>query len=158
MGVRAPDPAAALARLKGTIRELVSLLATASPQRLARSTSPGEWPPATVVAHLADAELVHSVRLRMVVTGDRPYLAPFDQDAWVQRLAELEPDAKESLARFRTLREANLRLLDSLAADEWSLTGLHAERGEQSVAQLATGMADHDRAHIDQIRAGLAED
>ncbi|HEX2851444.1 MAG TPA: DinB family protein [Acidimicrobiales bacterium] len=156
--MRAPDPAAALARLKGTVRELVSLLATAKPDLLSHRPGPDEWSPATVVAHLADAELVYSVRLRMVVTGDRPYLSAYDEDAWVRRFAELEPDAKESLARFRTLREANVRLLESLDETEWKLSGLHAERGEQSIAQIAQVMADHDRDHINQIRAGLAED
>jgi len=156
--VRAPDPAASLTRLKGTIRELVSLLATARPDRLSRPPAPGGWSPATVVAHLADAEMVYSVRLRMVLTADRPYLAAFDEEAWVRRFGELEPDAKESLARFRTLREANLRLLDSLDEGEWKLSGLHAERGEQTVAQIAALLADHDRTHVDQIRAGLADD
>lgn len=156
--MRAPEPAASVARLKGTIRELVSLLATARPDRLSRPPGPDEWSPATVVAHLADAELVYSVRLRMVLTADRPYLAAFDEEAWVRRFGELEADAKEALARFRALREANLRLLDSLDEPEWRLSGLHAERGEQTVAQIAALLADHDRAHVDQIRAGLADD
>jgi hypothetical protein len=152
------EPAVALERLKSTPRELVALLATARPELLQRQPAEDEWSPATVVAHLADAELVYSVRIRMTLTTDRPYLAAFDEDAWVRRFAELETDPKESLARWRALRDANLRVFESLEPGEWKLTGLHAERGEVSVAHLADLLVAHDRAHLAQIREGLAED
>ena len=154
----APDPAASLERLKQTRRELVALLGTASAERLRQAPAQDEWAPATIVSHLADAELVYSVRLRMTLTSDRPYLAAYDEAAWVRRFAELEPDAREALARWRTLRDANVRLLESLEDDEWKLSGLHAERGELSVAHIADAMAKHDREHTAQIRAGLADD
>ena len=76
----------------------------------------------------------------------------------MRRFAELEIDAKESLARWRALRDANLRVLGSLDETEWKLTGLHAERGEQSVAQIADLLVSHDRAHLAQIREALAEE
>jgi hypothetical protein len=152
-----PEPAVSLDRLKSTARELVALLGTASPERLRREPEPGEWSPATVVAHLADAELVYSVRIRMTLTADRPYLAAYDEGAWVRRFAELETDARESLARWRALREANLRVLESLEPEEWRLSGLHAERGELSITQIADLMARHDREHASQIRTGLSD-
>ena len=152
------DPQTSLARLKGTARALVALLGTATPEQLHREPGDGEWSPATVVAHLADAELVYSVRIRMILTGDRPYIAAYDERAWVERFAELEVDVKETLGRWRSLRDANVRLLASLDDDEWKLSGLHAERGELTVAQIASLMASHDGDHVDQIRAGLATD
>lgn len=152
------DPQNALARLRHTPRELVALLATARTGELHRARPDGAWSPAVVVSHLADAELVYSVRLRMVLTGDRPYIAAFDEEAWVERFAELESDVKETLARWRSLRDANLRLLASLEEPEWHLSGLHAEHGEQTVAQIADRLARHDADHVDQIRAGLATD
>lgn len=150
------EPQTALARLKGTARELVALLGTASATQVARVPAEGEWSPATVVSHLADAELVWGYRVRMVITGDRPYLAGFDEQTWVTRFSEVETDVKESLARWRSLRDANVRVLATLDDDEWKLTGLHAERGEISVAQIASLMAAHDATHVDQIRNGLA--
>jgi hypothetical protein len=152
------EPSVALERLKTTPRELVALLGTAKTESLRRSPGPEEWSPATVLTHLADAELVYSVRIRMALTADRPYLAAFDENAWVRRFAELDTDPKEALVRWRALRDANLRVLDSLEPGEWKLTGLHAERGELSVAHIADLLVQHDRAHLAQIRAGLAED
>ena len=154
----APDPTASVARLKGTARDLVALLATATPEALHHSPGEDEWSPATVVAHLADAELVYGVRIRTILTDDRPYIVAYDERAWVQRFAELEPDVKETLARWRAVRAANVRLLESLEEDEWRMSGMHAEMGEQSVAQIVERMAKHDADHLAQIRSGLATD
>ena len=151
------DPKASLDRLRATARDLVALMSGATDARLTKEPAPDEWSPATVVAHLADAELVYSVRLRMIVTGDRPYIPAYDEEAWVNRFAELETDTKAVLARWRSLRDANVRLLESLEDGDWKLTGLHAQRGEQSVAQIAAAIADHDRDHLAQIRQGLAD-
>ena len=83
-------------------------------------------------------------------------LAAFDENAWAERFGALDADPRDALARWRTLREANVRLLESLADDEWSRTGMHQERGILSVAAVAQLLADHDRTHLDQIRAALA--
>jgi hypothetical protein len=146
----------ALDRLKATARDLVSLVSGADNARLRQAPAPGEWSAATVVAHLADAELIYAVRLRMVVAEERPLLAAFDENAWAQRFGALDADPRDALARWRTLREANVRLLESLAEDEWSRVGMHQERGVLSVAAIAQLLAEHDRAHLDQIRAALA--
>jgi hypothetical protein len=156
------EPSVSLERLKSTPRELVALVGTAKAEAMHRAPDGAgdtdEWSPATVLSHLADAELVYSVRIRMALTADRPYLAAYDEQAWVQRFSELDTDPKETLIRWRSLRDANLRLLDSLEDAEWKLSGLHAERGEVSVAHIADLMVNHDRAHLNQIRVGLAED
>ncbi len=152
----APDPAPAMERLRATARDLLSLTTGVGRDDLRRSPAAAEWSAATVVEHLADAELVYGVRIRMVLTGDRPYLVPYDERAWVARFGELEDDPKQTLARWRMLRDVNVRLLESLDDAEWRLTGRHGERGEISVADIAELMATHDRTHLDQIRKALA--
>ncbi|MBW3556270.1 MAG: DinB family protein [Actinobacteria bacterium] len=152
------DPPAALERLGNTARDLVALLGTARGGRLRRAPEGGGWSPAEVVSHLADAELVYSVRMRLAVTSDRPFLPAYDEAAWVRRFTELDSDPKESLSRWRALRQSNLRLLESLAPEEWRLTGVDSDMRELSVARMAELLVDHDRQHLAQIRAGLAED
>ena len=150
------DPSGTVARLRSTALELVSLVGGADPGRLRVAPAPGEWSAATVVAHLADAELVYGVRLRMILTADRPWLVSFPEKAWAGRFGPLEPDAKESLQRWRTLRDANLRVFASVGEGEWAREGVHDERGTLTVAALAGLLADHDRAHLGQIRQALA--
>lgn len=164
MTVPTPDPAVALERLRATARELVSLTSGVSGDRLYRVPSQGSgagdgqesWSPAMVLAHLADAEMVYGVRLRAVLADARPFLVAYDQEEWVRRFAHLDDDPKATLGRWRVLRDANLRVFESLADEEWWRTGVHAERGEMSLASIAVVLAGHDREHLDQIRAALA--
>jgi hypothetical protein len=150
------DSVAHLERLRTTGRDLVALVSGADVAALHREPEPGEWSAATVVGHLADAELVHGVRLRMIVAESRPVLTPYDEDAWADRFADLEEDVKEVLARWRVLRDANLRLLDGLVEDEWDRSGVHQQRGVVTVAGIVKTLAEHDRSHLDQIRRALA--
>jgi uncharacterized damage-inducible protein DinB len=148
--------AATLDRLRGTARELVSLTTNVDRARMHRQPGPREWSAAQVVGHLADAEMVYAVRFRLMIVEDRPHLTAFDEDAWVQRFALLDDDLKETIARWRALRDSTLRVLDSLEDADWRRSGVHAERGELNVRQMAALLADHDRGHLDQIRHALA--
>jgi hypothetical protein len=65
-------------------------------------------------------------------------------------------DVRTSLCLYRVLREANLALLNSLTAAEWERSGIHAERGEESISDIATYYAGHDLNHFAQIEAILA--
>ena len=143
-------------RLKGTARDLVSLITGADPGTLTRRPAPREWSAATTVAHMADAELVFAVRLRLVVAEERPLLSAFDENAWSERFGALDPDPRDSLQRWRAVRENTVRLLESLAPAEWERTGMHQERGVMTVAAIAKLLTDHDKGHLDQIRTALA--
>ena len=149
------DVSAHLERLRTTGRDLVSLVGSADAAALRREPAPEEWSAATVVGHLADAELVYGVRLRLMVAEDRPVLTAFDEEAWADRFGELDDDPKATLGRFRALRDSNLRLLEALVDGEWERTGVHQERGVVSVAGVVKLLAEHDRTHLDQIRRAL---
>jgi hypothetical protein len=49
------------------------------------------------------------------------------------------------------LRIANLKLLQSLTAQEWDMFGVHAERGIESLRDIAMYFAGHDVNHFRQI-------
>lgn len=151
------SPGGSVARLRSTALDLVSLVAGADPARLRRAPAAGGWSAATVVAHLADTELVYSVRVRLVLTAERPWLVAFGEEAWAERFAPLEPDVRETLHRWRALRDGNVRLFASLSDAEWAREGVHEERGSLTVAAIADLLAAHDRAHLDQIRRALAD-
>ncbi|HXT21709.1 MAG TPA: DinB family protein, partial [Thermoanaerobaculia bacterium] len=80
-------------------------------ERLRRPEKPGKWSIAEVVAHLADSELVWGYRLRRVLADDRPRITGYDQDAWAARLRYRDAALADSLALFKALRPANLRLV-----------------------------------------------
>jgi hypothetical protein len=138
--------------LRSTVADLVALTANRTPRELNHVPQRGEWSAAQVAAHLADAEMVYSVRVRMILTDDNPRLVGYDQDAWAQRLSMCDLDVAGSVARFRTLRDANLRLYESLEDDEWSRVGTHEEQGLVTIKSIVETLVGHDRGHLDQIR------
>ena len=82
-------------------------------------------------------------------------LASFDQDQWARPGDYVSWQPGDALDMFRLLRDANLRMLANLSADEWACFGVHAERGQISVRDLARHMAGHDMNHVEQIRSLL---
>ena len=154
--MRTSSRATTLDRLKATALDLVSLVGAADAARLAREPGPDEWSAAMVVAHLADSELVAAIRLRMVLSLERPRLETLDAEMWNHRFGPLEPSVRDTLGRWRAQRDTNIRVLGCLSEEEWQLVGVHPKRGPLTVAALAEGMVAHDREHLDQIRGALA--
>jgi hypothetical protein len=147
------DPVAVM---RATLDEVPRLVADVSTERLNDSPAPGEWSPGQVLSHLADSDLVFAVRVRMMVTQDRPLIVGYDQEAWTARFASLDPSPQHTIERWRVLRQSNLRLFESLTPANWERVGVHSERGEESVRLTLQLLAGHDRIHLDQFRRGLA--
>lgn len=150
------DRLTALERLRGTGRDLVSLMSGVSDEHLSRRPEAEEWAAGEVIAHLADAELVYATRLRLIVAQDRPRLVWYDEQAWVARFGPLDDDPRNTLARWRALRDANVRVLESLEEAEWQRAGIHDSDGLLTVEAIAKRMVAHDRTHLDQIRTALS--
>lgn len=119
----------------------------------------GKWSVAGVLQHLADSELVWGYRLRKVLAEDRPRLDGFDQDSWSDRLGYDAADWARALAVFSTLREANLILLDAASEDDLDRTGVHDERGDETLRHMTRLYAGHDLVHrrqVERIAAAVA--
>ncbi len=144
--------APSLDALRSTISDLVALTSNRTARELAHAPQRGEWSAAEVAAHMADAEMVYSVRVRMMLTDDNPALTGYDEQAWAARLSMCDLNVAGSVERFRILRDANLRLYESLESAEWARTGLHEERGLLTVSSIVESLIGHDRTHLDQIR------
>jgi len=133
--------------------KLAALVAGLSAAQLAHRPGPAQWSIQEVVAHLADDELVAGYRLRLILSASGTAIQAFDQDVWARTGRYDRRDVSSSLEIYRVLREANLALLHSLSADEWNMFGVHAERGVESVRDIAMYFAGHDINHFQQIEA-----
>jgi hypothetical protein len=87
----------------------------------------------------------------MVLAHDRPPLVGYDQDLWADRLRYNEADARRALADFGVVRRTNLRLLQGATSAELARVGVHAERGEESIAHMIQLYAGHDLLHLNQL-------
>jgi len=134
---------------------LAVLLGRAPASMVSRRPAPDKWSIQELAAHLADDELVGAYRVRLILSEPGTAIQAFDQDRWaaIGRYTQVEPQT--SLTLFRSLRAANLALWRSLRDDEWDRAGIHAERGRESVRDIARYYAGHDLNHFGQIEAIL---
>jgi uncharacterized damage-inducible protein DinB len=131
--------------------KLAALTKKLSKKQLALRPAPGKWSIAEILAHMADAELVISYRIRLVLSTDGAAIQAYDQNAWAETFDYNHCVPKISLETFRALREINLRLLNSVPRRLWKNYGQHSERGKESVEHIVRMVAGHDLNHILQI-------
>jgi len=141
---------------KNTYKHLKRLLKGASKAKMRKRPTPEKWSVAEVLAHLADVEIVLGWRVRSILGAPGTPIQAFDQDAWAVAGHYAERDPLKSLEQFRSVREANLALYDSLTQEQWKHYGMHAERGKEPVEHILRLMAGHDINHTKQVAEILA--
>jgi hypothetical protein len=142
---------------RATAAKLKKLTQGLTPKQLRWKPDPGSWSIAEIVAHLADAEIVASWRMRSVLGANGTAIQPFDQDTWAAVFQYSKRDPKQSLEVFRVLRENNLAMLKAIPRESWDNYGMHAERGKETIAHLARMFAGHDTNHVLQVESIAAQ-
>jgi hypothetical protein len=133
-------------------KKLALLLKGKTGKQLMRRPAPDKWSVAEIVAHLADAELAISWRIRQILSNNAVPIQAYDQAVWAKTFDYARRDPRQSLANFRTLREANVALLKSVPRKLWDNYGVHEERGNESVSHVVRMVAGHDLNHLQQIQ------
>lgn len=136
---------------RATAPKLKKAIQGLTPAQLKWRPEPAKWSIAEILAHLADAEVVASWRMRSVIGENGITIQPFDQDAWASVFEYQKRDAKLSLETFRVLRENNLAMLKEIPKETWDNYGMHLERGKESIAHLTRMFAGHDTNHVLQV-------
>lgn len=139
------------ADLFGTMSEMPKLVSRSFKEP--RSIAAGDgWTPHEVAAHLADVEVVLAWRIRQVFAKEAPVLEPFDQDVWAGALWYGERELAMSLATFAANRQSNIDLLRRAGEAGMQRLFRHPEFGDRELGVLIRHIADHDVAHLKQIR------
>jgi hypothetical protein len=134
-----------------TAKKLERLIKGVSTAKLRKRPAPGKWSVSEILAHLSEAEIAGSFRMRLILGAPGTPVAAFDQDAWVLSGHYEKRDPHKSLELFGTLREANVALLKSLTPEQWKHHGMHAERGRETIEHMVRMFAGHDLNHLKQI-------
>jgi len=139
----------------GKIRQLPALLESAvaglNDTMLNTPVGPGKWTVRQIVHHIADANLNAFVRMKLVLTEDKPILKPFKQDAWATLSDSTGAPVQSSLALLRGLHERWTALLESVPEDAWKREGIHLERGKVTLEDLLDTYSRHGESHAAQI-------
>jgi len=146
-----------LAVQAATPKKLERLIKGVPAGKLRKRPAPGKWSVSEILAHLGDAEIAGSFRMRHILGTPGTPVAAFDQDAWVTSGHYEKRDPRKSLELFRTLRQANLALFKSLTPEQWKHWGMHSERGQESIEHIVRMFAGHDLNHLKQIEAILGK-
>lgn len=110
--------------------------------------SDGGWTASQCLAHICDAEISLSLRIRMILTEENYQFSSWDEDAFAA--IKVNRDAKESVATFNALRRNNLDLLAGLSEQQLHKTGIKANGEPISLIDYVGYMSKHVRAHLDQ--------
>jgi hypothetical protein len=139
-----------------TAKKIERLIKGVSTAKLRKRPAPDKWSVSEILAHLAEAEIAGSFRMRLILGSPGTPIAAFDQDAWVLSGHYGKRDPRKSLEQFRALRQANLELLKSLTPEQWKHHGMHAERGRETIEHIVRMFAGHDLNHLRQIQEIVA--
>lgn len=145
-----------IARYKAGYADVVDALDGITPGELDWRPAPGEWSAREVVHHLADSETIAGVRLRRLLTEEKPAIAGYDEAAYARRLRYADRPLEPALQAFAAARATTAQLLDLMAEADWQRTGVHSESGPYSAARWLEIYAAHAHDHAGQIRRNRA--
>ena len=132
--------------------EVERALADFPREQLTAKPLPGKWSASEIVHHLADSEMRAAVRLRQLLTEDRPVIQAYDQELYAARLNYNERDIAPALDALRGARATTAQLLASMNEDDWARAGTHSESGRYTAEDWLTIYAAHAHNHAAQIR------
>jgi hypothetical protein len=115
----------------------------------------GRWTPNEVIGHLSDTEWVFGYRLRAILCEDEPEILGMNHELRVSGQRHNEREPMELVRMFRQLRVPNVALWKRVEPVQLQRSGLHNERGRETLDKYLTAHAGHDLSHIDQIRRYL---
>lgn len=131
-----------------TVAQLEQQLARFTPVEIEATPAPGKWSLREQMCHLADCEIVWGWRFRQTYGEDNPTLQSFEQDPWARAYAGPGLTFPIAWQTWRTLREWNLALIDTLTPQDKGRPATHPSAGPITLWTLVEIAAGHDLHHL----------
>jgi hypothetical protein len=140
---------ASLAGMKDYLRRTFQSLSAEE----ARAPGPsGAFSPVEQVWHLADLEREgFGLRIQRLRAESKPRLPDFDGTKIAHERNYRSLTLSAGLRAFEIARNANLAALRSVAAHEWTRSGIQDGVGEVTLCDMPTFLHQHDQAHVAEI-------
>ena len=133
-------------------------IAGVEPAGLSQKQGPKDWSPNEVLAHIRAAADVHGKTIGAILASENLAMRYLSPRTWIRKTNHLALGFDVSFDAYTTQRAALLATLRGLTPDDWSRTVTYtgATRGaEQTILDVAGGLARHEAVHCDQIAALL---
>jgi hypothetical protein len=125
--------------------EVQQSLADFPREQLTAKPIPGKWSACEIVQHLADSEMRAAIRLRQLLTEDRPTIQGYDEALYAERLNYNARDMAPAL-------DASAQLLAQMTDEDWAREGVHPEHARYTADNWLEIYAAHAFNHAAQIR------
>ncbi len=140
-----------IAQIRELPARIEAMVGELNEQQLDAPGGEGEWSLRQVMHHLADAHMNGFIRMKLVLTEEKPILKPYDQEKWAELPDTTRVPIQPSLAILRGLHQRWAALLESLAEPVWQRQGVHLEGGLLSLEDLLVTFVRHGEAHLEQM-------
>lgn len=144
-------------RYRDGYQAVVDSLAGASPEQLDKPDGDG-WSARMVAHHLADSEMTSAMRLRKLISEEKPVLWGYDEELYSRKLWYTTRPIEVSLLAFRGARESTASILECLTEADWQREGWHSESGRYTTETWLEIYAAHAMDHAAQLRRALANE
>ncbi len=140
-----------LSRYLDAYEELKVALDQFPPEKLLLRPEPDKWCAREIVLHLLDSEIIVVERMKRIIVEDTPNIPAFDQAAFAGALGYTGLDMRPALLIIGLLREHMSEILEKIPDETWLRTGLHSERGPETLLEVVKRQVSHAETHIAQI-------
>lgn len=150
------SPRAIIARARGHLGAMMSLMQGLNEDACSLKPFQGEWSLGEIMCHLRDVEReVHHERLASILSSPKAHLVGQDTDAWAElRQYHCQP-GMEAFDAFVANRLEMIERLEALEPEDWQRTALHTLLGPMKLNEVMAIANDHDTIHLAQLRKTL---
>ncbi len=149
-------PAQLLARLRGHLGALRSMLTDLPDQCWITRLKENEWAAVEIICHMRDVELeINLPRFKAILAQEQPFLSSFDSDRWAEERKYLQQSGAQALEIFTETRLQILAMLEEQSPADWMRKARHAIFGPTSLLEMVSIGLEHDMQHLSQLRRTL---
>jgi len=141
-----------IAKYEAGYQEVMNALDGFPAESLGAHPIAGKWSAKEIVHPLADSESTSAMRLRRLLTEDKPTIAGYDEADWAIKLRYNERDMEPALEALRAARATTVQLLSFMSEHDWQREGTHTESGVYTPEHWLKIYAAHAHNHAAQIK------
>ena len=141
-------PESLAGRLATQLESLKLVLGDATPAALRTRPKSGKWSAHENLAHLVQHHRATMVRIRRILTEDRPQLPSYSAEKDLEWPALAAESTEKVLYQLQAARQEMISLTSGLTPEQCSRVGIHPVFGPMTLAQWLDFFLIHEAHHL----------
>jgi hypothetical protein len=122
---------------------------------LKKRYGPNNWTVREVLIHLADAESILHQRIKRIIAEPKQVIWAFNQDHWCENLEYSAMPIELAKSLYLVNRNGVIYLVNKYLDLFGDKEFIHSETGKRTLRDEMEKVANHNQAHINQIKKAL---